>query len=316
MRKLIKFFDSNIKELITSVKNNSSSIFKMIIILLFTTLMVGLMMKIPALPFIGGTTDSWLQYWSGIIGAMLGVYGAFSVMQHQIKLESKNEEKSKKPIIVPNEILFDDIVFAQLRFNRDINNFDKYEAIYIPIHNVGGSTIYDIEYEMDLVNLPEIEHIAPKFKTTYSDGVAFKFLIEDSEFTKGIKEVTFDYNQKHGRSIMKIEEIRKTKQTYPMLNSKDSFNLYIDTYIYMIISSMIYTNMYYEVAPKIKIKLKYLDNNFEEQNFDFLIGLKVNRRGTRIYASQYKLNYFMKDVIFTFTLKPDYKSVKKQLEES
>ncbi|WP_321388686.1 hypothetical protein [uncultured Enterococcus sp.] len=73
MRKRIKKYLSEVNEI-------KSGILLIVTILIATTI-VGLMMKIPKLPFFGGAEEGWLGYWGGVIG----IIGAYAVLRIQLK---------------------------------------------------------------------------------------------------------------------------------------------------------------------------------------------------------------------------------------
>ena len=60
-----------------------------------------LLMWLPKLWKFDGSSDGWLGYWGGVIGALFGVIGAYLVMNEQIKYEEEQKKLEKEPLIVP-----------------------------------------------------------------------------------------------------------------------------------------------------------------------------------------------------------------------
>lgn len=111
-------------------------------------------MIIPKPRFIGGETGAWLGYWGNIVGSFLGILGAYSVMQYQLKKEDLRRKKAKNPILV---------VGISNRFNVKIYKRKKQDdpSLKIPLINGGNSPTFNLlirfSYsEKQLIGLEEL----------------------------------------------------------------------------------------------------------------------------------------------------------------
>lgn len=91
-------------------------------------------MKIPKLPFIGGSEEGWLGFWGGALGALIGIVGAYLVMREQINVEKKQKEEELNPILTLGK---GDMVSLE----HPIQNSN---LISIPIINGGQTPVFNL----------------------------------------------------------------------------------------------------------------------------------------------------------------------------
>ncbi|URZ86806.1 hypothetical protein [Floricoccus penangensis] len=103
---------------------------------IFSALIVGIMMKIPKLPFIGGDEDGWMGFWGGILGSLFGVLGAYLVMVTQINVEKSLKEEENNPILILGK---GDYVRLKNEYNNAI------ETICLPIINGGKTPVFNLK---------------------------------------------------------------------------------------------------------------------------------------------------------------------------
>lgn len=105
------------------------------VVVILSSLFLGIILNIPRLSFIGGTEEGWMEYWGGILGSLFGVLGAYLVMKTQIDTEKKEREKELSPILAlgqGDEILIDP-------------NSDEAYKLMIPLINGGQTPVFNIE---------------------------------------------------------------------------------------------------------------------------------------------------------------------------
>lgn len=118
------FFNSKIKIVIG-----------LFVVVILSSLFLGIILNVPRLPFIGGTEEGWMEYWGGILGSLFGVLGAYLVMKAQIDTEKKERAKELSPILAlgqGDEILID-------------LNSDEENKLMIPLINGGQTPVFNIE---------------------------------------------------------------------------------------------------------------------------------------------------------------------------
>jgi hypothetical protein len=71
-----------------------------VVAFLLVTLVIGLCLKLPDLPFIGGSDDAWIGYWGGAIGSIFGIIGAYVVMRFQFDHDRRETDREKETMLV------------------------------------------------------------------------------------------------------------------------------------------------------------------------------------------------------------------------
>ncbi|MBP1043818.1 hypothetical protein I6N95_22570 [Vagococcus sp. BWB3-3] len=99
------------------------------------TLIIGIVMKIPRLPFIGGSEEGWLGYWGGTLGSLIGIMGAYLVMKEQLNVEKEQEEKERDPILTLGK--GEAITLERYLLNP--------EVIKVPIINGGQTPVFNVK---------------------------------------------------------------------------------------------------------------------------------------------------------------------------
>ncbi|WP_161840992.1 hypothetical protein [Candidatus Enterococcus huntleyi] len=117
-------------------------LFILFISLMLVALFIGIIMKIPRLPFIGGSEDGWFGFWGGILGSLMGVIGAYFVMKEQLNVEKKEQEKKLRPIIT----------LGKGHYTTLTEELLETELLKIPIINGGQTPIFNITLKYDFIN--------------------------------------------------------------------------------------------------------------------------------------------------------------------
>lgn len=76
------------------MSNRKKEILLLLGIIVGATVLVGIIMSIPKLEFVGGSDEGWLGYW----GSVVGIVGAYAVL----KVQLQNDDKKHKAETVDN----------------------------------------------------------------------------------------------------------------------------------------------------------------------------------------------------------------------
>lgn len=121
-------------------------------IFLYFLIFVALIKILELIPFkiIPGSTDAWLGFWATIIGSFLSVFFTIFVMLYTLKTDQQNREVDKKPIIIPDNTIFSNLVLIDGypdSFN-DIKN-----SPFIEIYNLGQTGVFDIHGTVQILDI-------------------------------------------------------------------------------------------------------------------------------------------------------------------
>jgi hypothetical protein len=98
-----------------------------VLIILGTSFTVQVMMSLPRLWNYSGTPDSWLGFWGNIIGAILGVLGAYYVMNVQLQSDKEvnrlKEIKDERPYFFINSLSETKINFEFYNVSNSLLNY-------------------------------------------------------------------------------------------------------------------------------------------------------------------------------------------------
>lgn len=145
-----------------------------ILIIMMTSLMISaflgvIIMSIPRLWVFSGSEDGWLSYWGGIVGAVLGVVGAFSVMRMQINQELNDKKKEKEAkVVLSNTRIMKGAKLIESYFDKNIQEIHR----GVPLINVGTTPITNINYLFKIINFEEAtsDYLAGGEETRVVDG--------------------------------------------------------------------------------------------------------------------------------------------------
>lgn len=102
------------------------------------------------LKIIPGSTDAWLGFWATIIGSLLSVFFTIFVMLYTLKIDQQNREIDKKPIIIPDNTTFSNLVLI----DGYPDNFDDIKnSPFIELYNLGQTAIFDIHGTVQVVEV-------------------------------------------------------------------------------------------------------------------------------------------------------------------
>lgn len=98
-----------------------------VLVILGTSLAIQVMMSLPRLWNYAGSPDSWLGFWGSLIGACLGVGGAYYVMSVQLQSDKETarlkEAKDERPYFFINNLSEKNINFEFYNANHSLLNY-------------------------------------------------------------------------------------------------------------------------------------------------------------------------------------------------
>lgn len=137
------------KEL-TKLVNSFTKKYKFIFFyLLICVALIKILECIP-LKIIPGSTDAWLGFWATIIGSFLSVFFTIFVMLYTLKIDQQNRQIDKKPIIVPGNTTFSNLVLI----DGYPESFDDIKnSPFIEIYNLGQTGVFDIGGTVQILHI-------------------------------------------------------------------------------------------------------------------------------------------------------------------
>jgi hypothetical protein len=105
-----------------------------VLIVLGTSLAVQVLMSLPRLWNYAGNPDSWFGFWGNIIGAILGVLGAYYVMNAQLQSDKEaiclKEIKDERPYFFINSLSETEINFEFYNVSNSLLNYTDIRVFY------------------------------------------------------------------------------------------------------------------------------------------------------------------------------------------
>lgn len=253
--------------------------FKLILIILISTFLFGvLIMWLPKMKILGGSSDGWLGYWGGIIGSMVGVLGAYSIMNKQLNEEKNTRKKEKESILVVGSNQYSDVLMQRGKniFDKEYIKSDRKveECLTVPLINGGQTPVFNIRIMCELVNHSNIYLVFQK----YSDE---NFTIKDYP-ADGVIQEGIIYTTKTASSII-------PKKTRPFdipvilpgnqenIDLNNAFMLMINYYFFNIFGNLKFKE---EKIPNpiVKVNIIYEDYELKEIEKEFYIVLSRTRK--------------------------------------
>ena len=222
-------------------------IIKIIGSIIVMALFTGIIMKIPKLPFIGGSEEGWLGFWGGIFGSLLGVLGAYLVMKDQLDTEKSEKEQSMKPIVT----------------------FGKGRTVVLTDRNITKTNV-----EIPIINGGQ----SPVFNLTITYEILEEEIFSNDAFRGNIEFIGESILVKHGGfEFPKNSEIIYIPVLMPGEHNSVKINSFIsELYFYLLSQSKLK-----EEVPdfKFKISLEFRNYNNETITEEFLIKFNFVRLG-------------------------------------
>ncbi len=265
-----------------------------------------LLMWLPKLWKFDGSSDGWLGYWGGVIGALFGVIGAYLVMNEQIKYEEEQKKLEKEPLIVPGSSekeTFDLVPGKELA--SDPNYFHEirhFTNLSIPLINGGATPIFDIEYYYEFNNEDELAEEYDGGKNVKDNYPQLKFIPDTSgSEQKYSVETIYEYTNAKGQRSLKreCEKVLSFTNSESVLMPGESMQLFIDkkinmifSYIFQSIFILLDDNI---VFPDIKVTVRYKDYELNPKILTFNI--------------EKFIEYSIQDDTVQIKLKPNIKTI-------
>lgn len=103
-------------------------------IILIISLLVLVTMSFPRFWNYAGSPDSWVGFWGSLLGSLLGVVGAYFVMNTQLQSDKKtailNEKKKERPYFFINTLSKDKVNFEFYNANHSLLNYMNIHVFY------------------------------------------------------------------------------------------------------------------------------------------------------------------------------------------
>lgn len=124
-------------------------------IILIISLLIPVMMSFPRFWNYAGSPDSWVGFWGSLLGSLLGVIGAYFVMNTQLQSDKKtavlNEKKDERPYFFISTLSKDKINFEFYNANHSLLNYMNIHVFYndddcleYPLGHVKANTVKEI----------------------------------------------------------------------------------------------------------------------------------------------------------------------------
>lgn len=235
----------------------------------------------------------------GLIGALIGVFGAYLVMRHQIKKESEQviqtEKREKEPLVVPGISNIKDLKFEigrdLVQNGRYFHELKRFSGVTVPIINGGTTPIFDVRYHYELENLEEFSNIFSKDQSPKDSNPKAYFemktksnLKNDRNHPKNWHEFSYRYKYikgeiEHGRWVN--EMILPYSDVLSVILPGEIGNINLPKFITMVLSYYfeMYDIFYFSdedsdrITPIIKVNIRYKDYEMVERNFQYRLVL-------------------------------------------
>lgn len=127
-----------------------------VLIVLIISLLVPVMMSLPRFWNYAGSPDSWISFWGSLLGSLLGVIGAYFVMNTQLQSDKKiallKEKKDERPYFFISTLSKDKINFEFYNANHSLLNYiniyvfynDYDDCLEYPLGHVKANAVKEI----------------------------------------------------------------------------------------------------------------------------------------------------------------------------
>lgn len=259
----------------------------LIIVLILIPLSVGLGIKyidyVPFLNKIPGDNGDWLGFWSGYLGSMIGVGGAYYVMKHQLNFEHKKELEEKKSLLIPGVKEYTDLELIDgkdlLNDGRWIKDYQAFSEVTFPLINGGKTPVFDIKYCFEISNFT-------KFKSLYTnDNMLVEmnprmFIREESKIDFLYYTYIYEDSKGNGRHKMITLKNLNYLNFSSVIMPGESIDLKMPMVAILLLSYsfsnfMLYSNSSDErmLLPEMVLKINYKDYQLNDQERTFNIGI-------------------------------------------
>ncbi|MFS7199702.1 hypothetical protein [Carnobacterium divergens] len=247
----------------------------------------------------------------GFIGALVGVLGAYFVVNYQLNKEHEQaletEKRVKQPRLVPGTANFDDVELYTgkdlVKGGKYLHELKRFSDVTIPIINVGTTPVFDISYFYEIENIEECASI-------FSEDNCPKDTIPRAYFeSTEEKEYSFIYLYKYMKDgteqkRKEYENTLKYNNTLSVIMPGETEHINLSKLVIMFLSYYLemYDILYFintdkeEFIPKIKVHIIYNDYEMMERKFEYnlVFGSKNSSNSILKYQlipKDYKGNY-------------------------
>lgn len=256
----------------------------LIVILVLIPLAVGLGIKfidyIPFLNDIPGDNGDWLGFWSGYLGSIVGIGGAYYVMRHQLEIENKKELKDKQPLLVPGTIEYPNLVLIpgkdMISNGQWFKDLKEYSEVTFPLVNGGTTPVFDVKYNYTINNFDKYKKIFTK-EAMHPTKVP-RMYIDDNAGSLESLYYFHEYEDSNGTirsSSVKKHNINYTN-SFPVIMPGETQGVRLPIIAIMLLSYT-FTNhiLYFKdinndlILPELTVVIRYKDYQLKERKTAF-----------------------------------------------
>ncbi|MEK4152311.1 MULTISPECIES: hypothetical protein [Carnobacterium] len=247
----------------------------------------------------------------GFIGALIGVFSAYLVVNHQLKKENEQaldtEKRLKEPLIVPGTAKFDDVEIHPgkdlVKDGKYFHDLKRFSDVTIPIINGGTTPVFDITYYFEIENIEEFAKIFSK-DNTLKESIPSAYFQSTEE-----KEYSFiyEYIYKNDEKVQRRKEYEKALKYTNVLSvimPGETEHINLSKLVIMFLSYYLEMyDMFYrtdtgkeEIFPEIKVHIKYKDYEMKARKYEYnlILGsrnMSKNMLRYQLVPKNYESNY-------------------------
>lgn len=258
--------------------------FVLIAILVLIPLAVGLGIKfIDYIPFfnsIPGDNSDWLGFWSGYLGSIIGIGGAYYVMRRQLEIENKKELKDKEPLLVPGTAEYNNLVLIpgkdMVNDGEWFKDLKEFSEVSFPLINGGTTPVFDIKYSYTIENFDEYKKIFTK--EAISPTIVPRMYIDGDVSIVESLHYFHEYENSNGKKGKRL--VRKNNLNFanslPVIMPGETQGIKLPITAIMLLSYTFTNHIMYDrdinsdlILPELTVTIRYKDYQLKEKQTEF-----------------------------------------------
>lgn len=286
-------------EIVQFVKKNWLAL---IAVLILIPLAVGLGIKyidyVPLLKNIPGEKEDWLGFWSGYLGSIVGIGGAYYVMKHQLNVENKKEQKDKEPLLVPGTAQYTNLLLTNgkdmVNDGKWFKDLKEFSEASFPLVNGGITPVFDIKYCYTIENIEEYKEIFTK--ESMISEMSPKMYIRTRTDGTDVIHYYHDYEDDNGKEGSRW--VQKSNLNYldfsPVIMPGESINIKLPITAIILLSYSFSNFFLYEkfkgkeiILPELTLSISYKDYQLEEKTIEF--DMRVQGYNTNFENGEFRI---------------------------
>lgn len=285
--------------------------FVLISILVLIPLSVGLGIKyIDYIPFfneVPGDNGDWLGFWSGYLGSIIGIGGAYYVMKHQLTEENKKELKDKKPLLVvgTNEYTNLSLIPGRDIINEGkwVHNLGNFSDAVFPLVNGGTTPVFDIKYSYTINNFDKYKNLYKKNSKHITEDHGLS--IDSNEINEEIIEnLYYNYvsSDSDGEFRKRLKILKNTNYVdfASVIMPGESINLRMPLTATVLVNYSFFNYFKYTengidrlLLPELTLKVSYKD--YELKDRTKLFQIRINEYDSSVSNARFRISSNLKE---------------------